>query len=238
VARTTGFPTSSNRASSFHAWWGPERSGIVEIGVTFTVTVPPVVDHLYFWAMQASFGGPLGGRHGAGHLGLMWNPRHPYRGAVNWGGYGSAGRVLDGIPAGLASSTGNQNTFDFRWDPARPYRLRVRRVEQGWEGSVTDADGNTTVVRTITAGGSRLTDVAVWSEVFARCDDPPVTVEWTDPVLVDTRDQEVRPDRVRLTYQTAERGGCDNTATTIQSGRLEQSTTTVRPNRDGDVLAW
>lgn len=238
MARTTGFPTSSNRASSFHAWWGPERSGVVEAGVTFTTTVAPVVDHLYFWAMQVSFGGSWGGRHGGGHLGLMWNPRHPGRGAVNWGGYDPSGRVLEGVPAGLASSTGNQNTFDYRWDPGRSYRLRVRRAEQGWEGSVTDDGGHTTVVRTITAGGSRLTDLAVWSEVFARCDDPPATVRWSDPALVDTRGQVLRPDRVRLTYQAAERGGCDNTSTTVVAGRLEQTTNSARPNRDGDVLAW
>jgi hypothetical protein len=238
LARTTGFPTSSNKASSFHAWWGPERAGVVEVEVTLTVTAVPVVDHLYFWAVQVGFAGRLGGRHGAGHLGLMWNPRHPGHGAVNWGGYDPSGRVHDGIPAGLPSATANQNTFDFEWHPGRPYRLRVRQADQGWEGSVIDADGVTTVVRTMLAGGQRLTGVGVWSEIFARCDDPPAAVTWSEPRQRDAAGFDHRPEQVRLTYQEEGRGGCDNTATTVAGGILVQTTNTSRPNRAGDVLAW
>jgi hypothetical protein len=233
VARTSGRPTSSNGASSFHAWWGPEPAAVDQAGVTITIRTPPAAEDLYFWAFQVSFAGRFGRAHGAGHLGVMWNPRHPDHGAANWGGYDPSGTVLPGPAAGLASATHNPNTFDYRWHPGRPYRLTVSRTAGGWHGTVTDADGTATLIRTLAAGGDRLVRFAVWSEVFAACDAPPAEVAWSDPWF-----GEQRPDRVRLTYQEEQRGGCTNTSTTVEEGVLVQRTTTVRPNRPGDTLPW
>src|SRR5947209_2169378 len=81
--RTTGRPTSSNRASSFHLHWKmPTAEKFTEVSVTIEVLVPPAVPELYFWALQAGFSGG-----GAAHTGLQWFPEGSGRPAVNWGGY-------------------------------------------------------------------------------------------------------------------------------------------------------
>lgn len=212
---------------------------MVAAGVTLTVRELPVVERLYFWAMQVGFEGRFGGARGAAHLGLMWNPRHPSSNAANWGGYDPSGTVLGGPPAGLRSATGNPNTFDYRWEAGRPYRLRVERGEGGWLGTVTDDDGGTTVVRTLVVGGARrLTGLGVWSEVFADCDHPPAEVAWSDPWQEVADGPIERPDRCRLTYQEEQRGGCTNTATTVEGRAVVQRTNAERPNRAGDTLPW
>ena len=77
-ARTHGFPPSGNGASSFHLGWRlpPGAGHLVSASVTLEVLTPPVVDDLYFWALQVTFPGA-----GAAHLGLQWNHRHPAFGA-------------------------------------------------------------------------------------------------------------------------------------------------------------
>ena len=47
-------------------------------------------------------------------------------------------------------------------------------AEGGWAGTVGGVR-----VRTLAAGGDRLDALMVWSEVFARCDAPPVAVRWS-----------------------------------------------------------
>jgi hypothetical protein len=238
MTRTSGFPTSSNGASSLHAWWRPRTTAVRETEVTLTVTRPPAVDHVYFWAMQASFVTASGAYRGVAHVGLQWHPSHPGKGAVNWGGYDSAGRLLAGTPSPLPSTPGDANTFDYRWRPGCPYRLRIRRVATGWEGSITDGDGRHTVIRTLLGEGDRLTDMVVWSEVFARCDHPSSSVRWAHPLLLVGEGASRRPAQVLLTYQSEAEGGCDNTATTVNGGALVQTTNVPRPNRPGDVPAW
>ena len=131
---------------------------------------------LYFWALQVTFA-QGGRRFGGAHLGLQWHPRHPGSTAVNWGGYAAAGGELDGSTSALPSALGNPNTRDLTWEPHRPYRLAVTRDEQvgGWTGWVDDLP-----VRHLFAGGRELTGLMVWSEVFARCDDPPAAVRWSE----------------------------------------------------------
>jgi hypothetical protein len=236
VARTIGFPTSPNGASSFHAWWQPEPTDVVEASVTLTVLRAPVVDHLYFWALQVSFAERSGRLRGSAHLGLQWYHAHPGHGAVNWGGNDPSGAELDGIPAGLPSATGNPNTFDYPWKPGRPYRLRVHRTDEGWRGTVTDDTGRETAVRTLTVGGERLRVLGVWSEVFARCDHPPAAVRWSHPLVVTRGGLSRRPQRVQLTYQPEADGGCTNTATTARGWLLAQQTNAGRP--PGGDLAW
>src|SRR2546421_13033699 len=69
-ARTRGLPPSGNGASSFHLGWRlpPGADHVVSASVTLEVLTPPVVDHLYFWALQVAF--PAAG---PAPLGLQWN---------------------------------------------------------------------------------------------------------------------------------------------------------------------
>jgi len=188
-----------------HLRWDPSPLSLLDVAVTLEVVEPPAVDELYFWALQASF--VDGGRHiGAAHLGLQWYAPYPGSTAVNWGGYRDGAGELEGEPSTLPSALGNPNTRDFAWWPRRPYRLRISGDGDGWwTGSVSDlTTEETTVVRRLHGGGRALANPLVWSEVFARCDDPSVVVRWSD----------LSPQPVRLlpSYQTHEDGGCANTA--------------------------
>ncbi len=215
--RTRGFPPSGNGASSFHLFWRlPASAGhLVEAGVTLEVTTPPAVDRLYFWALQVGFPGA-----GAAHLGLQWNDRHPGFGAVNWGGYAADGSLLGGTESALRSTPADPNTRDYAWEPGRAYRLGVRRAEEGvWRGEVTDvATGDTATVRDLVAAAPFLGDAMVWSEVFARCDDPSVTVRWSDFEVVTDRGDRITPVALGVNYQSHADGGCANT-TSRRDGR-------------------
>lgn len=234
--RTTGLPTSSNRASSFHLAWlwdGPEPD-LVEVEATLEVVDPPTVDRLYFWALQVSFveGRSAGRRHGGGHTGLQWHPGHPGGTAVNWGGYGADGRELAGSTSPLPSALDNANTRDLRWRPGRPYRLVVRRGEAGW---AAELDG--VVIRELHVGGDRLASIMVWSEVFARCDDPSSAVGWSDLRGRTRAGEVVRPTAVRTRYQTVADGGCSTTSSDLGgAGVVVQRTNVVRTTRPGEVI--
>ena len=223
---TSGRPPSGNGASSFHLAWdagaGPWRA----VDVTFEVVDPPAVDRLYFWALQVSFVDGTGRAAGGAHLGPQWctNPTRP---AVNWGGYGAGGGELTGSTSHLPSSWNNANTRDYDWVPGRPYRLRVAPAAAegqaaapngttAWRGTITDLDsGVVTAVRDLWARGDRLTSPMVWSEVFADCDDPSVTVRWSD-VTVEGLDGTRTPVRhVRVNYQSLADGGCRSTNSSV-----------------------
>jgi hypothetical protein len=232
--RRRGRPTSANRASSFHLWWTATGEHD-EVSVTLEVLEPPSVDRLYFWAVQASFV-DRGRRFGAGHLGLMWNPRHPGGMAVNWGGYDPGGQVLRGTESPLPSGSGNANTRDFSWAVGRPYRLRIGLgSEPGrWAGSVTDlVTGEETVVRELLAGGVALDSPLCWSEVFADCDHPPAAVRWSAPV---TGHEAVTG--ARLSFQDERRGGCSNTDVFADALGLVQRTGVERRARSGQTLPF
>ena len=202
--------------------------------VTLEVCTPPVVDHLYFWALQVAFAGA-----GAAHLGLQWNHRHPGFGAVNWGGYAADGSLLAGTESRLPSTPADPNTRDYPWDPARAYRLRVHRVEEGaWRGEVTDlTTGDATTVRDLMAAASFLGDPLVWSEVFARCDDPSVTVRWSDFEVVSDRGDRFTPAALTVNYQSHADGGCANTTSVLDGrGGVLQITSTERLTRQGAKL--
>ena len=235
-ARTRGFPPSGNGASSFHLFWQlPSGAGrLVEAGVTLEVLTPPAVDNLYFWALQVAFPGA-----GAAHLGLQWNDRHPGFGAVNWGGYAADGSLLAGTESSLPSTPDDPNTRDYAWQPERAYRLAVRRAGDGlWRGEVTDlAAGAVTAVRDLTAAASFLGDPMVWSEVFARCDDPSVTARWSAFEVVTDRGDRIAPATLTLNYQSHADGGCANT-TCVADGRggVLQVTNTERLTPQGATL--
>lgn len=236
----TGPPTSATGASSFHLWWEfPAGTHLREVEATLTVTRPPARRVLYFWALQVSFthrGRNLGGAH----TGLQWHPGTE-RGAVNWGGYFPGGGELPGTPSALPE-VDSANTRVWPWEPGRPYRIRVWSPSPGrWRSTITDqVDGRTTDVRDLLVEADELGAPVVWSEVFARCDDPPVEVEWGGLAGLDPSGQRVAPRAVRASYQAAAAGGCANTESrALPGGRFVQVTGLAAPRsgRDGDVLS-
>ena len=116
--------------SSFHLWWQGIDGGAAArggVGHAARCCASRLSDRLYFWALQTSFISDSG-THGAAHIGLQWNPRHPGHKAVNWGGYGDTSDVrsiLDGTPSPLPSTPADPNTRDYPWQQGVPYRLRV-----------------------------------------------------------------------------------------------------------------
>jgi hypothetical protein len=224
--RTSGYPTSGNGASSFHLWWDPAPV-CSAVEVTLTVEWEPPVDRLCFWALQASFSDGTR-RTGGAHLGLQWNPRYPGWRAVNWGGYSAAGSILDGTVSPLPSAPNDRNTRNYPWEPGAAYRLRIEPAEPGWwAGVITDPDGVRTEVRQLAGGGDRLEAPAVWSELFARCDDASVAVTWSDPVM-EVGAMWGRPERYRVNYQAVENGGCSNTTVLAVDGGVMQISSTER----------
>jgi hypothetical protein len=242
--RVSGRPTSSNQASSFHLIWEMPRSEpMTAVSAVITIVEPPSVGRLYFWALQASFSDGTS-KTGGAHLGLQWHPGYPGLTAVNWGGYRAAGRgggELDGSVSELPSALGNPNTRDFSWRAGSAYRLRIAGVPDrpgAWQGSVEDLDrGQTTVVRELWAGGSRLTDPVVWSEVFADCGHPPAAARWGE-FAGETAGGSVRPTGIRVNYQTNAAGGCDNTNVIVTSSGIVQRTATVRTIAAGTRFEW
>lgn len=218
---------------SFHLFWDlapPAREAMV----TLEVLEPPSVDRLYFWAMQASFLDSTGS-HGAGHLGLQWNPRYPNHKAINWGGYASRGPVLPGSESSLPSTPGDPNTRDFAWLPGRKYRLRIYpSPEVGWRGEVTDVETDeVTVVRDLLAGGDHLGGVMVWSELFCECSDPQSVVAWSAPVAIGLGGEQLVPRAFRVNYQ---RHGCTNTNVYSDDRGVYQATSSERSTPQGSLI--
>ena len=210
-----------------HVWWEHAAGRTTTVAATLEVLEPPTVDRLYFWALQATFVDDHRRPVGTAHLGLQWYPAHPGGTAVNWGGYRphGAGELDDLRPSALPSATGNPNTRDLAWRPRTPYRLTI---DVDGTGSVTDlATSTTTVVRRLDLlGGAHLTDPVVWSEVFARCDDPTTAIRWSD--------LHPAPAALHATYQSFDDGGCTNTDTSVdEHGSIVQRTNTRRTTPEG-----
>lgn len=230
----TGPPASPNGASSFHAWWEPPPTGLAAVSAVLQIHDIPSDNSLYFWAMQVDFVGADGTQFGGGHIGLQWNRAHPANRAVNWGGYASqyrGGHVLTGSDSPLPSANQDPNTRDYMWKLDTPYQLVVARTETPgeWRGMIADLDSQEVVtVRNIYCEGSFLAAASVWTESFANCDAPPVTVSWSNlrGQLVDGR--EVGPPMVLASFQPNDKGGCDNTNTVVEDGLIVQSTNTER----------
>lgn len=251
----TGSGRSGNGASSFHLTWEmpPQARGerLVEVSAVLEVLVSPRVEALYFWALQVDLGDAQG-VWGTGHTGLQWNPRYPGATAVNWGGYASAvrgGAVLPGTLSSLPGFPDDPNTLAYAWSPGRPYRLRVFPSAEnpgGWRAEVTDlVSGAAQTIREVLLGEGRpmsgfqghLSRPVVWSEVFADCDAPSVTVRWSDLQAVDEVGKVIRPEAVRVNYQSAEAGGCPDTTVAVDEvGRLTQVTNAPRLVDQGTML--
>jgi len=236
--RITGTPPSGNGASSFHLHWQmPPSTPLVGVQATFEIVDPPQVDHLYFWALQASFGD---GRrsHGGAHLGLQWNDRYPGHTAANWGGYHHSGRILDGSLSPLPSTPDDPNTRDYPWQARNPYRFRITRVTDGWRGEIADfVTGRSVAIRDLYAPGTQLISPIVWSEVFAACDDPQVLVRWSGFGALTVDGDVVRPGAVRVNYQAYEAGGCSNTNVLFDGDGIIQATNAERAVPQGSVVS-
>ena len=170
---------------------------------------------------------------------------------MNWGGYHAGGGELTGTASGLPSATGNVNTRDYPWVPGRPYRLRIAPAPaQGqpgagvtaWRGTVTDTvEGRATVVRDLLVPGDRIRGALVWSEVFARCDDPSCLVRWSTPRAVGPDGAASRPLRAAVNYQSHAEGGCANTDSspvTSPGPGITQRTNCERATAQGSVIPW
>lgn len=242
--RVSGPPPSANGASSFHLVWQVPPRPLLEVRADFEVLEPPAVDHLYFWALQVNFMDRSStSSHGGAHFGLQHHPAYPGSGAVNWGGYHAGGGELTGTESGLPSALNNVNTRDYAWSPDRTYRFRIGPGSGPgrWQGSIIDrATGTETVVRELLVEADALISPMVWSEVFAHCDDPPVTVRWSN-LEADLAEGggTVRAKTVRLNYQSHVDGGCANTdtATDPTGTGFVQRTNTERIHRAGTLLA-
>jgi hypothetical protein len=209
-------------------WEVPTDEELVEASVRLAVPSLPSVPRLYFWALQVSFS------NGAGaHLGLQWGADPPGRlRHVNWGGYGPSGAELSGGTSNLPSSFANPNTRDYDWEAGRTYRLRIRRAAEGWAGWVDD-----TMVRCLDAPGETLKDPVVWSEVFADCDDPAVSVRWSGAEVVTRSERHLAVHTVVARYQSRHEGGCDNTSSGIDGRAFVQTTNSVRGSPPGARLS-
>ncbi len=231
--RTSGLPESRNGASSFHLWWRgmPPGRSFQEVSAVLQIVAPPEGRRKYFWALQASF---VDGtrRVGAGHLGLQYDHRHPQGGAVNWGGYRSGGGELEGTVSALPGARPTPNTRDYAWQTGRRYRLRIFPTPGRpgwWRGEVTDlSDGEATVVRDLHGGGNGLTSPVVWAEVFDDCGARSCTVRWSELSAKLADGSTVHPDRLKVSYQSFDRGGCTNTNVQASPGSVNQVTNVPR----------
>lgn len=238
---THGTPPSGNGASSFHLFWDTPRGDWVAAECEWMIEAEPSSSRLHFWAMQASMVGD--GPGSAGHLGPQWCPGQ--RRCVNWGGYGPGGRELDGSTSSLPAPDANPNTRDYPWRTGVVHRLRIERGDplggddsrRRWRGSIADLEaGETTMIRELHAAGDRLDMVMVWSEVFARCDDPPVTVRWGAFTLTDEQGRRVTVDRARVNYQRVADGGCATTDIATDGPWFVQRTGSERLTPQGSSL--
>ena len=236
---TGGTPSGGGTStqSSFHlVWHVPPGAPIIAATATLQVDADPEVAELYFWALQASFSDASGSLGGA-HTGLQWHPRFPRSRAVNWGGYHDqrfGGAVLDGTESGLPSTTDDRNTRNYDWRSGTPYRFRISPGSrpEAWRASVTDVlAGENIVIRELTCRGDRLTDIVMWSEVFADCDAPSVTVRWSDLRIERTDGTAATITTVETRYQSLAAGGCPNTNSHVDIDSFLQTTNTDRTNQ-------
>ena len=101
----------------------------------------------------------------------------------------------------------------------------------GWAGWVDD-----TMVRCLDAPGETLRDPVVWSEVFADCDDPAVSVRWSGLEVVTRSGRHLPVHSVVARYQSRHEGGCDNTSSDIDGLAFVQTTNATRRSAPGALL--
>lgn len=239
--RDRGAPPSGNGASSLHLGWQlpPVGEPVVECAVDFELLDEPANRRLIFWALQASFSD---GRRsfGGAHFGFQWHPNHPSRRVVCWGGYADAGGELSGDTPFPGSLDGNGNICHFPWTTGERWRWRIRATPDRpgwWRGEIVAPGGGEPIpIRDLHGGGRYLTDLMVWSEVFAHCDDPSVRVRWTSMTATLESGRIVSPTALSVNYQSYEDGGCTNTNSFLDGYGAVQQTSTERATAQGSLL--
>ena len=246
--RVEGTPPSGNGASSFHLFWQmPAHAPLCEVSATFELLDEPAQDRLYFWALQAGFA-DASGAYGGGHFGFQWHPQYPAKRAVCWGGYANVGGELEGGPTTFPSIDGNPNVCAYPWTTGQRWTWRIRRVGDGggglsppspysvWRAELDDPNtGQTVPIRDLWCRGDRLIDPMMWSEVFARCDDPSVHVRWSE-ISARTATESILPFAVSVNYQSYADGGCTNTNAFADGFGFVQATNTERVTAQGSIL--
>lgn len=96
------------------------------------------------------------------------------------------------------------------------------------------------MIRHLEAGGDRLVAPVVWSEVFARCEAPSVSVRWSALEGRTAAGGRVTPRGLSVSYQARAAGGCDNTTVRLdeQGGGAVQTTNTERVVAGGQLLTF
>ena len=97
-------------------------------------------------------------------------------------------------------------------------------------------DPSTGAVETGAAAAGYLVRPMVWSEVFAECDAPSVSVRWSELQAVDENGAPLRPQEVAVNYQSVAEGGCTNTDVRVDSVGFVQTTNVVRVAQQGTLL--
>jgi hypothetical protein len=92
------------------------------------------------------------------------------------------------------------------------------------------------LVRGLDAPGETLQNPVVWSEVFADCDDPAVSVHWSDLEVVTRSGRHLGIDSVVARYQSRHEGGCDNTSSGTDGETFIQTTNAIRESPPGALL--
>ena len=236
VCPGTGEPGKG--VSSFHLWWQdapPEP--VVAVEVTLEVVEAPVVDRLYFWALQATFNDATTD-HGGAHLGLQWNPRYPGSRAANWGGYANVGQWgVDPRGHSVAAPEHAERPEHPRLPVAagRAVPLAHLAVRRRMARRDHRHDDRAHAARARPSHRRRPTDVA--DDVVGGLrplrsperDGALVEPEWTT-----ASGRVVSPTRVRVTFPSG--GDCPNTDVGTDGIGVFQRTNTPRTHRDGDVL--
>jgi hypothetical protein len=239
---------------------------LVEASAVLEVLTPPSVPTVYFWALQVDFvngRGVWGGGHTGvqwnprypGGTAVNWG---------GYAARELGGAVLEGTISDLPGFADDPHTLAYAWLPSREYRFRVYRspeISGAWRAEVTDVlSGEASVIRDLlpaeaqdrgllrrllsrrgdrsaeTLGGGHLVRPIVWSEVFAECDAPSVSVRWSDLRAVDENGAILRPEEIAVSYQSAAEGGCSNTSVAVDSAGILQITNTPRVVDQGTNL--
>jgi len=165
--------------------------------------------------------------------------------AVNWGGYDCDRRHPAGNGVVLAVHAPRPNTRDFAWEPGARYRLTIgpappasRARAGGRPGSRVSTPARTCWCATSCATGDHLRSPVVWSELFTRCDDPPIEVRWSEPSALGLDGEPVPVDRGRVTYQAYEAGGCTNTTVEPDEVGIVQRSGCERRTAHDTLVGW
>lgn len=226
-----GKPQSGNGASSFHLYWKCPNVAYLQVNATITVTNPPTVPKLYFWALQVNFESD-NRKQGGAHFGLQHHSQYQNNGAINWGGYFDLGGELEGTTSNLKSDLNNVNTRNYQWQSNIAYEYKIQKTSDGnWLGSITNLEtGEQTHVRELFCDAEYITNPMVWTECFANHDDPSTTVAWSNLKAISTDGKEHKITSAEINYQKISDGGSANTNSYIHQSSFIQQTNTQRTN--------